>query len=110
MKLFFDSSVLVPVFYVDHPHHNTSAKLFREATDDCSCALRSLAEVYATLTGLPVRPRIRSQDALVFLAQIKAKLTPVALSDTEFIAALEEHPCMVLQDRLSTMHSSEQPL
>jgi len=51
LKRFFDSSVLVPVFYADHPQHASSAKLFLEAGKDDFCALRTLGEVYATLSA-----------------------------------------------------------
>ena len=47
MKRFFDSSVLVPVFYADHLQHASSARLFREAGKDDFCALRTLGEIYA---------------------------------------------------------------
>jgi antitoxin (DNA-binding transcriptional repressor) of toxin-antitoxin stability system len=48
LKLFFDSSVLVPVFYADHPQHASSTKLFLAAGKDDFCALRTLGEVYST--------------------------------------------------------------
>jgi predicted nucleic acid-binding protein len=45
LKQFFDSSVLVSVFYADHPQHASSAKLFLAAGKDDFCALRTLAGV-----------------------------------------------------------------
>jgi len=89
LKWFFDSSVLVPVFYADHPHHGPSAKAFLTATKQDFCALQTLGEVYATLTGLPVRPRISGAEGIDILKQIRDRLTLIALSEAEYVPALE---------------------
>jgi len=39
-------------------------KIFLAAGKDDFCALRTLGEVYATLTGLPVRPRITGSEGI----------------------------------------------
>ena len=89
MKRFFDSSVLVAVFYADHPQHASSAKLFLEAGKDDFCALRTLGEVYATLSGLPLRPRITGPEGMSIVKQIQERLTLVTLSEQEYVSALE---------------------
>jgi predicted nucleic acid-binding protein len=89
LKLFFDSSVLVPVFYADHPHHAPSTKAFLGAGKDDFCALRTLGEVYSTLTGLPVRPRIIGAEGIAIVRQIRDRLTVVSLSEQEYVAGLE---------------------
>jgi predicted nucleic acid-binding protein len=89
LKRFFDSSVLVPVFYADHPQHASSAKLFLAAGKDDFCALRTLGEVYATLTGLPLRPRITGPEGISIVKQIRERLTLITLSEQEYISALE---------------------
>lgn len=89
MKLFFDSSVLVPVFYADHPHHDASARVFLAAGKEDFCALRTLGEVYATLTGLPVPPRITGRDGMTVLKQIRDRLTVISLTEQEYVPALE---------------------
>jgi predicted nucleic acid-binding protein len=90
LKRFFDSSVLVPVFYADHQHHSASARIFLSASkEDSFCALRTLGEVYVTLTSLPVRPRISGTNGLAFVKQIRDRLTVVSLSEQEYVAALE---------------------
>lgn len=89
MKLFFDSSVLVPTFYADHPHHERSAEVFLGANKEDFCALRTLGEVYTTLTGLPVRPRITGAEGVTILKQIRERLTIVTLSEQEYISTLE---------------------
>jgi len=87
--MFFDSSALVPVFYADHEHHEASAAVYLNGTKDDFCARRSLGEVYATLTGLPVRPRITGPNALSVVEQIRERLTLVSLSDGEYLSALD---------------------
>ena len=89
MKLFFDSSVLIAVFYADHPQHASSTKLFLGADKDGCCALRTLGEVYATLTRLPLRPRITGSEGMTVVRQVQERLTLVSLHPQEYVAALE---------------------
>jgi predicted nucleic acid-binding protein len=89
LRRFFDSSVLVPVFYADHPHHISSAKIFLEAGKGDFCALRTLGEVYSTLTGLPLRPRIAGMEGISIIKQIRERLTLITLSEHEYVSALE---------------------
>jgi predicted nucleic acid-binding protein len=88
LKRFFDSSVLVPVFYADHPQHASSTKLFLEAGKGVFRALRTLGEVYATLTGRPLRPRITGPEGISVVNQIRERLTLVTLSEQEYASAL----------------------
>jgi predicted nucleic acid-binding protein len=101
LSLFFDSSVLVPVFYADHPHHAASAKAFLSAGPQDFCVLRSLGEVYATLTRLPLRPRITGREAMAMLRQISDRLTLVSLS---------EHGTYLFWSRLRTRLSEAQSM
>jgi predicted nucleic acid-binding protein len=90
LRQFFDSSVLVPVFYADHPQHAVSTAVFLTARkEDFFCALRTLGEVYAVLTGLPVRPRISGKDGIAILKQIRERLTLISLTEDEYFLALE---------------------
>jgi len=91
LKRFFDSSVLVPVFYADHPHRSTHLAQNYSLTQDKDdfCALRTLGEVYATLTGLPVRPRITGPEGIGIVKQIRERLTLITLSEQEYVSALE---------------------
>lgn len=95
MKLFFDTSALIPVFYADHPKHEESQRAFLAISPGDCCALHTLAEVYATLTGLPVRPRIGAEAAFGFVRQIRAKLDVVSLTVDEYIATLGRTPHIV---------------
>jgi predicted nucleic acid-binding protein len=89
LKRFFDSSVLVPVFYADHPHHASGAKIFLEAGKNDFCALRTLGEVYSTLTGLPLRPRITGPEGVGIVKQIRERLTLITLNEQEYVSVLE---------------------
>ncbi|HWC96002.1 MAG TPA: hypothetical protein VG456_04615, partial [Candidatus Sulfopaludibacter sp.] len=53
------------------------------------CALRTLGEVYAVLTGLPVRPRITGPEGIAVIKSICERLTLVSLSESEYVSALE---------------------
>ena len=63
--------------------------MFLSAGKEDFCALRTLGEVYATLTGLPVRPRITGPEGLSIVKQITERLTIVALGEREYVSALE---------------------
>ena len=90
LRLFFETSVLVPVFYADHPRHSVSAGVFLSARREHSfCALQTLGEVYAVLTGLPLRPRITGANGIDIVRQIRDRVTLVSLTEVEYIAAIE---------------------
>ena len=68
MRDFLDTSVLVAAFHVDHPHHRPSFDLFaRYKRTDACYAMHSLAEVYATLNGMPAPRRASGDQALLAL-------------------------------------------
>jgi len=89
MKWFFDTSVLIPTFLEDHEHHEASLDAFLKSDRRSSCcAAHSLAEVYATLTRLPGRHRLSGEQVLLFLENIRERLTLVTLDPEEYSAAL----------------------
>lgn len=91
MKAFLDTSVLVATFYSDHEHHGPSLDLFlRFGKKDACCAAHSLAEVYATLTGMPGKRRVGGDAALLFLSDIRKHLTLVSLDEREYFQLVEE--------------------
>jgi len=90
MKGFFDSSVLVPVFYGDHVHHKASLELFiRFDKSTGCCGAHSLAEVYSTLTRMPGKHRISAEQAMLFIGSIRERLSLVALTGEEYADALQ---------------------
>ena len=91
MKAFFDTSVLVPTFLGDHEHHEASLDAFlRFGKHQACCAAHSLAEVYATLTRMPGKYRVSCEQAMLFLAEIRQRLTLVVLDEEEYYTAIEQ--------------------
>ena len=90
MKGFFDTSVLVPVFYGDHVHHQASLTLFVrfDKTTGC-CGAHSLAEVYSTLTRMPGKHRISAEQAMLFIGSIREKLSVITLGGDEYAESLQ---------------------
>jgi predicted nucleic acid-binding protein len=86
MKAFFDTSVLLPVFYGDHPRHDESVAIFRaQGRRQTACAAHSAAELYATLTRLPLRPRIEADQAALFVDSLRERVTFVSLESEEYL-------------------------
>lgn len=91
MRWFFDTSVLIPTFLEDHEHHEASLGAFLKADKrSACCGAHSLAEVYATLTRLPGRHRLSGEQVLLFLENIRERLTLVTLDAEEYFAAVRE--------------------
>ncbi len=91
MKALFDTSVLVPTFLGDHEHHEASLDVFlRFEKRQACCAAHSLAEVYATFTRMPGKYRVSCEQAMLFLAEIRQRLTLVALDGDEYYATVEQ--------------------
>lgn len=90
MRGFFDTSVLVPVFYGDHAHHQASLTRFIQFDRETGCCgAHSLAEVYSTLTRMPGKHRISSEQAMLFISSIRERLAIIALDGSEYADALE---------------------
>lgn len=91
MKAFFDTSLLVPVFFGDHVHHRASLDVFVQFDRESGCCgAHSLAEVYATLTRMPGRNRISGEQAMLFVGSLRERLTIVALDGDEVARSLSE--------------------
>jgi predicted nucleic acid-binding protein len=91
MKEFFDTSVLIASFWTGHTHHGASLKLFAAASKKkSSCALHTLAEVYATMTALPVKELIPTQQALLFVQEVRDRCTIVPLDEDEYYSAISQ--------------------
>jgi predicted nucleic acid-binding protein len=90
MKGFFDTSVLVPVFYGDHVHHQASLALFIQFDRSTGCCgAHSLAEVYSTLTRMPGKHRISGEQALLFVGSIRQRLSIIAPGGDAYADALQ---------------------
>jgi predicted nucleic acid-binding protein len=89
MKEFFDTSVLVAAFRHEHVHHVPSLKRFATAQKaNSACGIHSLAEIYAVMAALPVRPMIPPEQAMLFVEEVRNRLTLVSLSAEEYFAVI----------------------
>jgi len=90
MKAFFDTSVLVATFYGEHSHHEASFTLFLRHKKQTACtAAHCLAEVYSVLTGMRGKDRASPDEAMLFLADVRDRLSIVALDEEEYFKLLE---------------------
>jgi predicted nucleic acid-binding protein len=90
MKAFLDTSVLVPVFYGDHVHHLASLELFIQFNKSSGCCgAHSLAEVYSTLTRMPGKHRLSGAQTMLFIGDIRERLSVVSLTGDEYAETLE---------------------
>lgn len=86
---FCDTTVLVAASDAGHPHHGPSIALLGSLRRGTAfCALHSYAELYAVLSGLPGRPRLRPGDVEAMIARLDRVFTPVALTRREYRDAI----------------------
>jgi predicted nucleic acid-binding protein len=91
MREFFDTSVLVAAFCYGHVHHPPSVKRFAAAEkQNSACGIHSLAELYVVMTALPVKPMIPPEQALLFVEEVRKRLTLISLSADEYFAAIQD--------------------
>ena len=92
MDIFFDTTVLVAASEHSHPHYaQARPALLRVAVgqDKGFMALHSIAEVYAVLTRLPVRPRIHPVEAARIVTEnILPHFEVVTLGPEDYLEAL----------------------
>jgi predicted nucleic acid-binding protein len=85
VREFFDTSVLIAAFWGGHANHEASIKQFAGAEKNhSSCATHTLAEVYATMTALPVKPLIPPEQVLLFVEEVRKRLSLVSLEPEEY--------------------------
>jgi predicted nucleic acid-binding protein len=91
MKEFFDTSVLVASFWRGHRDHETSLSLVAAANKKkSSCALHTLAEVYASMTALPVKNVIPPDQAILFVEEVRRRFTVISLSEDEYYETIQQ--------------------
>jgi len=91
MKEFFDTSVLIAAFWGGHQHHEASLKRLSSANKkQAACGAHSLAEVYAVMTALPVKPMIPPEQAMLFVEEVRERLTLISLDGEEYFAAVQK--------------------
>ncbi len=87
MKVLLDSSVLTAALIHSHPRHSDAIPWLQRAKTgalEFYCATHSLAELYATLTAMPLRPRISPLTARRLVrenVETAARLVPLSEAD-----------------------------
>jgi len=89
VKAFLDTSVLIATFYAHHQFHQPSIDPFLRFKNEACCGAHSLAEIFSTLTGRTGRERVSGDEAMLFLGDVRERLTIVSLDDQEYFKALE---------------------
>ena len=72
MKVCFDTSVLVAALLQQHPHHGIAFPLLQAVKGGSvqgHLTTHGLAELFATLTALPLKPRLLSSDVQRIIRQ-----------------------------------------
>jgi predicted nucleic acid-binding protein len=91
MKEFFDTSVLVAAFWGGHRDHAASIELLGAANKKRSaCAMHTLAEVYAAMTALPIRPTLPPEQVVLFVQEVRDRLTLVPLDEREYFETIQQ--------------------
>lgn len=93
MRILFDTSTLVAAVVEGHPAHALAfpwLQRVKDKTDAGVIAAHSLAELYAILTRLPVRPTISPDVArAVITANVLDTCEVVTLSAADYMTLLE---------------------
>jgi predicted nucleic acid-binding protein len=82
VKIYFDTSALVTALVDQLPNHEAALSCLAAACRDheAMASTHALAEVYATLTALPLPRRIQAGEARTLIEGLRQKLVIVALS------------------------------
>lgn len=82
---FLDTSVMLASFLEgDKRHAECRAFLLRMRRENAACGAHSFAEFYSVLTRLPAPSRLRPDQALALLEDVEKRVTPIALTATEY--------------------------
>lgn len=94
MRVYFDTSVLVPALVVNHPHHAAAIALLVSAKSKSVTGFMSahgITELYSVLTRAPFTPPVYPSEARQMIEQTILPLVGlVALSATEYRHVIAE--------------------
>jgi predicted nucleic acid-binding protein len=91
LRVFLDTSVLLPAFLGEHPDHVACFHLLLQSQPaHAFCAAHTLAELYSTLTRMPAPHRALPQQAILMIETAENHLTSVTLVADEYRQALRE--------------------
>jgi predicted nucleic acid-binding protein len=89
LREFFDTSILVASFWGGHVNHSASIRSFAAADKKHSaCGIHSLAEMYGVMSSLPVTPVIPPEQVILFVEEVRNRLTLISLDENEYFQAI----------------------
>ena len=93
MEIFFDTTVLVAASERSHPHYAQAWPALQRVAagkDNGFIGAHSIAEVYASLTRLPVQPRIHPVEASrIITDNILPHFEVIPIVKSDYLAALK---------------------
>ena len=93
MKILFDTSVLVAALVESHPAYEAAfawLQRIKSGHETGLIAAHSIAELYAILTTLPIRPRVAPHLAQQLIQQnVLAACAVIALAEDDYAAVIE---------------------
>jgi predicted nucleic acid-binding protein len=92
VRVFCDTSVLIPLFYGDHQHHDDSIGVIgRLQSGEGFCGSHNLVETYSSLTRMPGIYRVSAERARLFITGLREKFQPIALTAEEYASTLDRY-------------------
>jgi predicted nucleic acid-binding protein len=89
VKVFLDTSVIVAAVRQADERNEVSRRLLLGCeSEQACCAAHTLAEVYATLTGMRPPNRFRPEDAILVLEHVHRTLLCVSLTPDEVLETI----------------------
>lgn len=92
MKVCFDTSVLVAALLQRHPHHAIAFPRLREVHESAvhgHITTHGVAELFATLTALPLKPRLQPWDVKRMIENsVLAHFTVISLGPGDYQDAM----------------------
>lgn len=92
MKVCFDTSTLVAALLQQHPHHRAAMKLLqaiKAGTMQGHVTTHALAELFATLTAMPLKPRLLPGDVERMIREsVLAYLSVISLTSDDYREAI----------------------
>lgn len=91
MKVAFDTSVLIAGSIEGHLHHERASVWFRGAREkrfQACAATHAFAETWATLTAMPLHPRLPATAARRVVEELARSIRPLELSWQDYVGAI----------------------
>lgn len=93
MKIGFDTSTLVAALLQQHPHHSSASRRLQEIRrkeNEGALTTHGVAELFSTLTAIPLKPRLLPPDAERLIEKsVLAHFELIPLGTEEYRAAMQ---------------------